>query len=169
MRGILTILLCFFLVQMHAQSASNKLLLRSTTGVSGSSNLVSLSNQNYVIQQSVGQASVIGTFANGSLIFRQGFIQPNVLTKIVDKKTLLSLEAIVYPNPFMESINIVFSEEITDKISVEIYDMLGRLVFAKIYSPSQNVYVMLGSSPVANYILKVNANKKQLVKKILKN
>jgi hypothetical protein len=87
----------------------------------------------------------------------------------VDKNTPLNLEAVIYPNPFMENINILFEEDITDEISVEVYDMLGRLVFAKKYAPSQNVNVMLGAPAMANYIIKIIANNKQLVKKILKN
>jgi hypothetical protein len=75
-------------VQSYAQNTAGKHLVRSTVGVSGSSTDIKIQNTNYVVQQSIGQSSVIGTFAIGDLNVRQGFIQPNVFAKIIDEKYL---------------------------------------------------------------------------------
>lgn len=165
---IFKLVLCFFIVQVYGQNTSSELLLRSTIGISGSSKKIDMQNKSYVVQQSIGQSSVIGTFAIGDLTVRQGFIQPNVFAKIINKKIRMNLDVVVYPNPFLESISLLFNEEITDKVAVEIYDLLGRLVFSNNYPPSQSVNVILGNFPVANYILKIQANNKQIVEKILK-
>ncbi|MDI5899391.1 T9SS type A sorting domain-containing protein [Flavobacterium yafengii] len=168
MRMIFKLFLCFFLVQSYAQNTSSNLLVRSTVGVSGSSRNVKIQNRNYIVQQSIGQSSVIGTFAIGDLSVRQGFIQPNVFAKIKDEKILMNLDVVIYPNPFLKSISLLFNEEVKDKVAVEIYDMLGRLIFSNSYPPSQDVNVILDDFAVANYILKIQANNKRIVKKILK-
>jgi hypothetical protein len=80
----------------------------------------------------------------------------------------MNLDVVIYPNPFLESLSLFFNEAVADKVTVEIYDMLGRLIFSNSYPPSQNVNVILDDFTVANYILKIQANNKQIVKKILK-
>jgi hypothetical protein len=111
---------------------------------------------------------VIGTFNNVDYILRQGFIQPNVLSAIIDERISLDLKAIIYPNPFVESISISFSEKVSDKIEVFVFDVVGRLVFSKSYNAEQNLTIPLSNLSVADYIIKVLANNKQFVKNIIK-
>lgn len=153
----------------EAQNTTSAYLVRTTTGVAGSSENVTINNNAYIVQQSIGQASVIGTFSDENYTVRQGFIQPNVLAKIIDLAIPLSLDAIIYPNPFLESVTISFSEQITDNVEVAVFDVLGRLVFSKSYTANQKVNVQFNNLSAADYILKVTANNKQLIKKILKN
>lgn len=152
----------------QAQNTSSDYLVRATTGVAGSSENISVNNKNYVVQQSIGQSSVIGTFYQGDDTFRQGFIQPNVLAKIIDVAIPLNLAAVIYPNPFTESVTLSFSEKINDTVEVSVFDLLGRLVFSKSYAADQSINVQFNSLSVANYIIKVTANNKQFIKKILK-
>lgn len=165
---LISALFLVFIQFTEAQNTSGNYLVRATTGVAGSSENVELNNKQYVVQQSIGQASVIGTFYDSNFIARQGFIQPNVLAKIIDIAIPLNLEAIIYPNPFTESVTISFSEQITDKVEVAVFDVLGRLVFSKSYLADQKVNVQFNNLSVADYILKVTANNKQFIKKILK-
>jgi len=168
-KRLLPILIVFTIIQqITAQKTSSEMLVRSTTGVSGSSSTISINNKNYIIQQSLGQASVIGTFNNSEYTIRQGFIQPNVLAKIVDTSIPLNLKATVYPNPFVEGVTISFSEQISDKVEVAVFDVLGRLVVTKSYAAEQNLKVQFDNLSVANYILKVTANNKQFIRKIVK-
>ncbi|MFT5215513.1 MAG: hypothetical protein ACI83H_000629 [Glaciecola sp.] len=162
-------LIIFGIVSLSAQDTSSNNLVRSTTGVSGSSENMTVNNKLYTIQQSIGQSSPIGTFTSDTqYTLRQGFIQPNVLAKIRDVAIPLNLEAVIYPNPFVESITISFSEQITDKVEVAVFDLLGRLVFSKSYLADQKINVQFNNLSVANYILKVTTNNKQFIKKILK-
>ena len=169
MKQQLLFAITLFLIQFsQAQNNSSEQLVRSSTGVSGSSEIITNNNKTYVVQQSIGQASAIGTFYDSDYILRQGFIQPNVLAKIRDVAIPLSLDAVIYPNPFVESVTISFSEQIIDKVEVAVFDVLGRLVFSKSYLANQKVNVQFNNLSVANYILKVTANNKQFIKKIIK-
>jgi len=164
----------------QAQNTSNSYLLRATTGVAGSSENITVNNKSFLVQQSIGQASAIGTFFVSDYIVRQGFIQPNVMAKIKDKdlplsleaivyQTPLNLEAIVYPNPFIQSITISFTEKILGRIQVVVFNVFGQHVFSKRYKANQEINVQFGNLSVANYILKVTANNKQFIKKLIKN
>ncbi|HEY6142352.1 MAG TPA: T9SS type A sorting domain-containing protein [Flavobacterium sp.] len=168
-RMILALFLAVCFVQLYGQNTSSKQLVRSTTGVSGSSKNINIQNVNYVVQQSVGQSSVIGTFVSGDLALRQGFIQPNSFSKTTSEEVSIPfLQAVVYPNPFFENIHLLFSEEITSKVSVEIFDITGRFIYSQNFEPSQNIDIVLGSLPRSSYVLKVEANGKQFMKKIIK-
>ena len=163
----------------NAQNNSSEFLVRATTGLAGSSVSISSGSQVYLVQQSIGQASAIGTFHDSDYIVRQGFIQPNIMAKIIDKDLPLSLEvivspiplsleAIVYPNPFIQTITISFTEQISGNVEVAVFDVFGQHVFSESYSANQEINVQFGNLSVANYILKVTANNKQFIKKILK-
>jgi hypothetical protein len=41
----------------------------------------------------------------------------------------IDLEVIFYPNPFIESATLAFTETIKGTIEIGVFDMLGRLVF----------------------------------------
>lgn len=165
---ITTLLLVFLTQFTEAQSTRSDYLVRSTTGVLGGSVTTSQNNNSYTVQQSIGQTSVIGTFKNNAYTIRQGFIQPDVLAKIVNKNISLDLEASFYPNPFVDTVTIAFTEPITGKVAVVVFDMLGRLVFSNTYNAEQNLQVQFKNLSVADYILKVTANNKQFVKSIIK-
>jgi hypothetical protein len=163
-----SLFLAFWSHYAQAQTSSSSYLVRSTTGASGSSVNVGVANKSYLVQQSIGQASVIGTFYNGDYSVRQGFIQPDVMAKIRDVEIALDLEAIIYPNPFVESLTISFDEAITSKVEVVVYDLTGREVYSKNHAASQSVNVQFTDLPVAGYIVRVTANGKQFIKNILK-
>lgn len=161
------LLVCFCCVfQQPIFSQSN--LVRSTTGASGASEEITNGGHTYVIQQSIGQPSVIGTIDNGDYIFRQGFIQPNVLSQIIEKNIPLNLQLTVYPNPFVEQISLVFKEDIAGDIHITVFNMLGAQMFSKSCRANQQIDVTLGWLSSGEYILKTVANRKQFISKIIK-
>ncbi|MCF6182372.1 T9SS type A sorting domain-containing protein [Lutibacter sp.] len=169
LKQLLLFLIVFTIIQqINSQNTSSEHLVRSTTGVAGSSENILINNKEYVIQQSIGQTSAIGTYENNKYTLRQGFIQPNVLAKIIDKLIPLDLKVIVYPNPFVENISLSFTEEIKDDIRVSVYDLLGRLLFVNSYKANKHINITLKDLSVAKYILKVKANNRQFIKTIIK-
>lgn len=164
----LVLVICFCgMFQQQTFSQSNP-IIRSTTGASGASVVVEEGDNTYLIQQTVGQPSVIGTYNDSGYIVRQGFIQPNVFAKIKDNDVPLDLQLGVYPNPFDKQVSLVFKEDIKSKINVSVFDMSGRLIVTKSYQSDQHVDVELDKLPLGGYILKVLANNKQFITKIVK-
>ena len=164
----LFLLICFCCVfQQHVLSQSN-VLVRSTTGASGASKEITNGDQTYIIEQSIGQPSVIGTIYNGNYILRQGFIQPDILAKIVDKSVPLNLQMRVYPNPFAQQITLDFNEVVKDKVDVEIFNILGSQVFKSSYQSNQQITVKLDKLSSGEYFFKAIANHKQFLTKIIK-
>lgn len=156
---------CVFQQQVLSQSNP---IIRSTTGASGASIQVEKENKTLLIQQSIGQPSAIGTYSNTNYVLRQGFIQPNILAKIKEKNVPLDLKLNIYPNPFDKQISLTFNESIRSKINITVFDVSGRLIVTKAYEPYQYLDVKLNNLPSGEYILKVIANQKQFITKILK-
>ncbi|MFK5958390.1 MAG: T9SS type A sorting domain-containing protein [Lutibacter sp.] len=168
-KQLLSFLIVFTIInQIPAQNSSSSQLVRSTTGVSGSSSTISINNKNYIIEQSIGQSSAIGTFKANGYTFRQGFIQPNILSKIIDKDIPMNLDVVVFPNPFSENISISFKEEIEGEVKVYLFDMLGRQIYTNKYESRKKINIDLHDFAVAHYILKVRFNNRQFIKKIIK-
>lgn len=168
-KKIVTLLLFCSISLAKAQNISSPYILRTTLGISGASENITINNNSYSVQQSTGQAGVIGTFKNNGYTLRQGFIQPNIWAKIVDKNLPISLTATFYPNPFSEIVTLNFSEKITSNIDISVYDLLGKLVLSKKYQAKQNLNMQFGSLSLGGFILKVTANNKQFIKNIIKS
>ena len=164
------IFILFILINfsVKAQNTSSPFLMRATLSASGSSETVTFDNLNFIIQQSIDQSSVIGTSKNNGYTLRQGFIQPNVLAKILDTSMPVDLEANFYPNPFTEKVSLAFTQQINGNIEVAVFDMVGKLVFLKKYEAIQNLQLQFDNLSLGAYILKITANNRQLIKNIMK-
>ncbi len=158
---------CFSFIELQAQSIS-PYLVRSTISVSGSSKSISVKDKKYVVQQSIGQTSSIGTLRSSGYTIRQGFIQPNILAKILDKNLRVNLEAVVYPNPFTEYVSISFDQDISGDVSVYIYDLFGKVVMSKTYTERNEIRISLIEIPESLYILKILYQDNQFIRKIKK-
>ena len=163
-----SLLFVFSFQIMKAQKTINKNLVNSTTGVSGKSITISQNNKKYDVRQSIGQASLIGTFEGRKYTVNQGFIQPLVINKILDKTSTLDLDVTFFPNPFVQSTYLIFKEEIIGSVEVALYDMVGRLLLNKTYMGNKNIKVDFDNLFSGRYILKVKANNKQFIKNIIK-
>lgn len=164
---IFVVFICFFHKQVYSQETKNKYLARSTTGVSGSSETITVNNKSYIIQQSVGQASVIGKFQSNGMVLRQGFIQPPVLSsKVIPEET--NLQAIIYPNPVNNDVNITFKEDVKESVYIRIFDMLGRSVYDKKLNAAQQLTINLSFLASAQYIFLINTGEKQFKANLIK-
>ena len=169
MKLFLLTFICFACYQpSNGQTTSNTALARSTVGVAGASEKVNVGNTTYIIQQSIGQASITGTQENDGHIVRQGFIQPDAWDKIIDKNVPMSLEVVLYPNPFIHTISLAFSEKISSEIIVALFDLTGKKIFAKSFPANQQLDIDANSLRASNYILRVHANHKQFAHHIIK-
>jgi hypothetical protein len=143
-------------------------IIRSTMGVSGLSKTILTSKGSYIVSQSIGQSSVIGTFNNNGYTVSQGFQQPFISARIVQPPTENNLKVTLYPNPFRRSINISFDDPITNDIFVILSDMMGRIIFSQKFPASQLIYMPLAYIPDGIYIIKINTENKVFISNIIK-
>jgi hypothetical protein len=151
------------------QGTSSDVLLRSTTSSGGSSEVVSLNGTTVVVQQSIGQASPIGSASSESRTVIQGFIQPNILAKILTPEIPESLEVGVYPNPFVDFLVVDFALLPLSTVTVSVFNILGSELKRTAFSASKQLTVDLSSLTSGYYFLKVECNGTQHVEKILKS
>ena len=171
---ILIVVLSILFSQSNAQNAidstsnaQNFTIIRSNIGVSGSSNAIVVGNRKYVISESIGQASVIGTYSKNGYTVIQGYQQQHFF----NKKTLFnntSLNAKVYPNPFKEHITITFNETIKTDVYISLHDISGRLLFIKKYKVDNTLNISLPTESQGMYFLNISANQKQFSTKLIK-
>jgi len=143
-------------------------IIRSTTGVSGFSKTILTSKWSYIVNQSIGQSSVIGTFDKNGYTIRQGFQQPFLSARIVQPLPENNLKATIYPNPFRQSINVSFDDPITKDLFVIISDIMGRIIFSQKLPASQLINLPLDYIPNGIYVLKITAENKQFIANLIK-
>ena len=87
-----------------------------------------LANGTYV-SQTIGQQSVIGNYTRDGKTYGQGF-QQSMWGSYIKGNAANTITTTTYPNPFVAVVNFEFSQAITDKILVQLFDVRGRLVFS---------------------------------------
>lgn len=163
------------MITVSGQNKQNQISLdsskitRSTFGISGISKTFKTENGIYIISQSVGQASVIGTFKASGYTIRQGFQQPLLKARAIPLLIDNSFSAKLFPNPFTESIYLSFDIIIKDELLVYVYDVKGNLVFYKEYPATPLLSVDLSFLRGGYYILKIITNKKQFISNLIKH
>jgi hypothetical protein len=137
-------------------------------GVGGFSKTIATEKGNYIVNQSIGQASVIGTYFKNGYTLRQGFQQPFVSPGTVLILPENKLNAILYPNPFHQSINILFNGLITNDVIVTVSDIMGKNILSRRLPSSQLINLPLEYLPDGIYFLKIIAEKKQFNTTLIK-
>lgn len=124
---------------------------------------------NGTVSYTIGQIiTASNTGNNGSV--SQGIQQSIELFTLVNPDLkMLTLKAIIYPNPTKDKIVLVLSDHNLTALTYQIYDVSGRLV-KKGNVEKENTTLAMKNFSVGVYFLKVNQNSKQLkVFKIIKN
>lgn len=140
---------------------------RSTLGIAGSSKTFETYNGTYYVSHSIGQRSVIGTYKNDQYTLAQGYQQLILPIKRIWPEPN-NLKAIVYPNPFDQSLNIKIREPVTNELIVVIISIEGKTVFTKKYPAAQRINIQPGGISKGIYIIKVTAGDKLFKAKLLK-
>ncbi|NBW03837.1 MAG: T9SS C-terminal target domain-containing protein [Cytophagia bacterium] len=89
----------------------------------------------------IGQSSVVaGTAIKSGVTMRQGFKQPNLLARTIQKSGLKiqvseenPMTYTVFPNPFSDKIKIQFSEVSKSPTFIAIYNISGQSIWEKMY------------------------------------
>ncbi|WP_303319205.1 T9SS type A sorting domain-containing protein [Flavivirga abyssicola] len=143
-------------------------IIRSNLGAGGTSKTISTSKGQYIVSQSIGQSSVIGTYSNNGYYLRQGYQQPPSKIKVVKQSDTNNLFATVHPNPFAQAVTISFTESTTKTISVLVYDISGKLIYSRDFPPSKDIDLDLKHISNGSYLLKAISNGKLFNAKLIK-
>ncbi|MBC3846777.1 T9SS type A sorting domain-containing protein [Winogradskyella echinorum] len=164
---LITLLLFCFLQQMYAQENSGYRIISSNLGSSGSSKNVVTSKGTYKVSQSIGQSSVIGTYANNGYYLRQGYQQPLTNVKVTNNLDN-DLNLKVYPNPFVNVVVISFSDTMFMDIAIMLFDVNGKIIHNQEFLPLQKVELNLNDLSSGLYFLKVTSGRKYFNEKLIK-
>lgn len=126
----------------------------------------------------VGQSSVMaGTASKSGITMRQGFKQPSLLSKTIQKSGLKiqiaeenPMTYIVFPNPFSNKIKIQFSEISKSPTFIAIYTISGQSIWEKMYPEKIDVVNLTDFENVRNgkYVLHIVYKGKPFVASIVK-
>ena len=117
----------------------------------------------------VGQIDyVAATGTNGSI--SQGVQQPyEFFTLGTNDYPTILLQAVVYPNPTTENVNLVVSNYSWENVKFELYDISGKIFVNQKITTSETL-ISMGNLSTGNYFIAVNENNKKLKTfKIIKN
>ena len=169
MRIILTFFFLLVSSSVISQFDRSEYYLRGTTSSAGSTAYGNVDEKNVVVQQSIGQSSIIGLVHSSEAIAFQGFIQPNLLDKILTPGVPRLLAATFYPNPFVDQMLIEFDFLPKTDIDIYVFDIMGNVVWFNSYSSADNILFKPNNLGYGYYFLKVECDGMQRVEKILKN
>lgn len=120
------------------------------------------------VSQTIGQQSVIGNYTREGKTYGQGY-QQSVWSKYIQSNVNNSITTVIYPNPFISSVNFQFSQPIKERIKMELFDVRGRLVFQTEQLPTDNLLtVELPNLASSNYLVKLTASNYTYYTQILK-
>lgn len=158
--------LCFSFL-LFFQFGNSQILKKETLSIQGSSHFVYANNKSYFIQESIGQASVINTFSSNNYSLRQGFLQP-ISASIISSSTNSQLNGIVFPNPFTTTINIKINEPVLDVLLVWMFDVSGKLLLHKEFSPNETISFNINNLANGQYFIHVKIRSQVLITKLIK-
>lgn len=145
-------------------SLSAQKLRNDVVSALGGSNQVG--NFNLIMQQSIGQATVIGSFTYAKTILAQGFLSG---IRPVQINSDIPFDVVVYPNSFSSTITFKFIQTNRAQTYFSIYDLNGKRVYYKQSIPIENeVQLNLEQLKAGVYLTFIQSGNRIIHKRILK-
>lgn len=138
---------------------------RQTLSCAGGTFAVPAGDQHLLIQQSIGQASVIGLHTRGAQAVRQGFLQP-VMGGTKNTPSPTTLEVSFFPNPFDNSFTIQCANYYDELVTVELLDLTGRSVFRAQFVSGPSLLITPSQQSSGMYLLVVRSGNATFTSKI---
>jgi hypothetical protein len=150
----------FFSIVLQGQSLRNQTIAAmGTTTSTGQQHGV-------LVQQSIGQISVTGTFGASSLRLSQGFLRGGVA---LSKEIQPVFSVIAFPNAFKDQIRFRFSDAPTEETFLQVIDMQGRLVYETTRKPTnKEIEVNLSFLASGVYLVHLRSGNKFVQTRIIK-
>lgn len=158
--SIFCIAALFLALPIHGQT------LRNASLVSMGNTANSIPGQGLVVQQSIGQSSVTGVFANSSVRISQGFLRG---IRVVSTEIERPFEAIAFPNSFSDRITFRFTTEHQKVTQVLIYDVQGKRVYEANHLPkNKEIQLNLPYLATGVYVAHLRSGNKFVQSRIIK-
>lgn len=153
---IVALIFCAFNVT-HAQSKIKRASISSSVN-----NANNTQNNGYKLQHSIGHMGIMGPFKNLGYDTLRGFLFPqyNLSTEIVMSSTetrLPDFDMDVYPNPFIDHINISISIAVSGDMAVRLYDITGQLIMEILSRAKKEQRIELSHLARSQYLLSIEA------------
>ncbi len=128
----------------------------------------SIISSGLIVKYTIGQQSVTGN-TTGAYTVQQGFQRSN-WNKINEQNSSVSISTITSPIPFKDLIHFTFSGNVGETLSIQIFDVSGRLVFNDVLQVvEQTTALDLKYLPSATYFVKLSNPTYLYYTKIIKN
>jgi hypothetical protein len=152
--------LAFLLMSLHSFSQQLHHQMISAQNTS------SLTPSGLRIQQTIGQTSATGNFSEKFSV-QQGYQQSKWSAYIApSKKGIVNS----YPNPFTQFVRFHITDSTTTKITVQIFDINGKLVYVKAHTAENNIFkIALSHLAIGAYLVKMKNDQLNYFTKIIKN
>ena len=120
----------------------------------------------FTVQQSIGHMGIIGTVNHQQHTILTGFLLPqSAATSAVQN---IDIDLQVYPNPFVDHLNLSFNTSVTGDVVVHLHDVTGQLIDTKVSKAKQEQRIDLGHLAKAQYLLTVEVMGKHFTYKLIK-
>jgi hypothetical protein len=147
-----------FVLPLHGQSLRNE----SWVSMGNAAHAI----QGLIVQQSIGQSSVTGVFANSSVRISQGFLRG---IRVVPSEIKRPFDAIAFPNSFSDRITFRFTIEHQEATQTRIYDALGKLVYEAMHQPkNKEIQLNLPYLATGLYVAHLRSGNKFVQLRIIK-
>lgn len=147
------------LPSLRAQNLRNDVI----SALGGSSQV---GNSNLMMQQSIGQASVIGSFTYAQTTLAQGFLRG---VSPVQRSPEAPVDVLVFPNSFSSTITIKFLQTNSAQTYVSIYDLNGKkVVYERLILIENEVQLDLEHLKAGVYLTFIQTGNSIIQKRILK-
>ena len=156
------IILFISLLSLYSFPSSGQSIIRSSLSSLGTA----VSEEGFILRQTIGQPSNTLIFANGEVTIRQGFQQAISGENLY--KANNSLDFRLYPNPARDRTRLDFSEEMKD-YTITIYNLTGTPLQSLPGQSRQSQWLDLKSYPEGMYIIKITAGQRTGSKKLILN
>ncbi|WP_276132728.1 T9SS type A sorting domain-containing protein [Polluticoccus soli] len=150
MKRLLFALLVCWGITMYASAQS---IGPSTLNASGGSATIGGNSHDW----SVGEMTLVSTFASGSIIVTQGVLQPNEPPLGVNDIALQN-QLCIWPNPATSVVNMEYSATSSHSLTYHLTDINGKLLTSKTFNTSKGKnteQINIASLPNASYMLEV--------------
>ena len=154
---IVVLIFCAFSVanaQLKVKRASLSSSVNNNTQTNG-----------YKVQQSIGHMGITGSLKYLGHAVLNGFLIPQNTTSAEIIMPDFNLE--IYPNPFIDHINISIQTAVSGEMIVRLYDITGQLVTERLSIAKKEQRIELSQLPQAQYLLSVEVMGKTFSYKLL--